>query len=544
MPNNRLSVNCLVQVDTDNRLDVVEWLDYHVALGFDTIFVFDTAERKWLDVECDKRKAHVELVPRSADWEYKSEIIRQYVSRRELEEWCVCMDTSEFLWISPDRAKSVLQFAEQIPPSIAAVTIYTKHLSSKEPMRYRVGTQIDCFTHSRREPEGYLPEFAGLPNSAITFMRIVDHNMPMRDRFIPLYTNAWVDSEFRQMNQARFNTETGPGRKLFPSRYTVRCYKYGIRSGVEMGFDDQMVPVGFDIQDLTMQRAREMYMHVPVNPDTERLFAKTENPEKDTVKMDVGNGVTMEVTPEVAAEMSLPVTKARVDKLIFKGKYFEDIAAYVESKDPNYDRAALERVFEQERQKIIQSSPIYTELQELVDQGKSDNEIMRTLVLKSTTLEMMKRALPVLGIVTEYGSPETIVESNVTVEVGPADGVDPEVAGLSRDFNEQVENSAPTAEELAAREEAVRMLDEKAAKKRSPSKNKGKKKASQPKKSAVKVKVVAAKQVGEAAEAPQVPQVDPEQEELPGLSEISDGMEVDMDAVLGNIQGGNHETAG
>lgn len=541
MAQNRFSVNCLVQVDTDNRLDVVEWLDYHVALGFDTIFVFDTAERKWLDAECEKRKAHVELVPRSEDWQYKSEIIRQYSARRELEEWCVCMDTTEFLWISPERAKSVIQFAEQIPPNIAAVTVYTKHLSSKEPMRYRVGTQMDCFTHSRREPEGFLPEYAGLPNAAITFLRIVDHNMPMRDRFVPLYTNAWVDSEFRQMTPARFEAETGPARKLFPSRYSVRCYKYGIRSGAEMGFDDKMVPVGFDIVDLTMQKARERFMHVPVNPDTEKLFAKTENPEKDTVKVDVGNGATMDVSPEAAAELSLPVTRARVDKLIFKGQFFEDIAEYVEKKDPNYDRAALERVFEQERQKIIQSSPIYTELQELVDQGKDDNEILRTLVLKSTTLEMMKRALPVLGIVTEYASPETITESNVTVEVGPAEGVDPEMAGLSGEFDKQIEINAPTPEELAAREEAVKLLDEKAAKKRSPSKSKGKKKPVDVKKPAKKVKVVAAKQVGEAAAAPKTASATPEQEELPGLNEISDGMEVDMDAVLGNIQGGAHE---
>ena len=41
MQNQRLAVNCLVQVKTDNRLDFEEWLNYHIALGFDTIFVCD-----------------------------------------------------------------------------------------------------------------------------------------------------------------------------------------------------------------------------------------------------------------------------------------------------------------------------------------------------------------------------------------------------------------------------------------------------------------------------------------------------------------------
>ena len=47
MAKDRLSVNCLVQVRTDNRLDFEEWVDYHVALGFDTIFVCDSGNRPY-----------------------------------------------------------------------------------------------------------------------------------------------------------------------------------------------------------------------------------------------------------------------------------------------------------------------------------------------------------------------------------------------------------------------------------------------------------------------------------------------------------------
>ena len=65
MAQNRLSVNCLVQVKTDNKLDFDEWLTYHLALGFDTIFVCDSGNRAWLDELCEKKgRDKVVLTPR------------------------------------------------------------------------------------------------------------------------------------------------------------------------------------------------------------------------------------------------------------------------------------------------------------------------------------------------------------------------------------------------------------------------------------------------------------------------------------------------
>ena len=277
--NTRLAVNCLLQVKDGNRLDVEEWLKYHIALGFDTIFVCDSGNHTWLEEVCEKLKDNVVLAPRSENWKYKSEIIRDYVSRREYEEWCICMDEHDFLWISPAKAKSILQYVESIPNYIAALTFYVKHLSSKQPMRYRVGTQIDCFTHARREPEGFLPKYNCLPNDGVTLFRVSNQSMPLRDPVTPVLTNRWGDSEFRQMTPKRFAEETTT--KVFrPTAYSVRIYRFGIRSGVEVGFDDKKVPVGFDILDLNMQKARDQYCHIPVNPETETLFAKSEPPQE------------------------------------------------------------------------------------------------------------------------------------------------------------------------------------------------------------------------------------------------------------------------
>ena len=460
MQNQRLAVNCLVQVKTDNRLDFEEWINYHIALGFDTIFVCDAGNRTWLDEVCNKRKEHVVLAPRDERWQYKSEIIKDYVSRREFEEWCICLDDHDFLWISPARAKSIIDYVDMIPRSVAAVTFYVKHISSKEPTRYRVGTQIDCFCHTRREPEGFFPAYNAFPNTGVTLFRVNDTNMPLRDPVTPVYANKWVDSEFRQMTQNRFKEETA-SKRFYPTAYSVRCYRYAIRSGVEMDFNDKLVPVGFNVQDLNMQKDRELYLHIPVNPDTETLFAKTEPPEP-------APAVPAPVT-ESAEDKALPITRARIDKLIFKGMFLEDIVQYVEAKTPNFDHALLEEMFETERRNIIESSSLYTSLQELIDQDKTDDEIRRALCLTDTTLARMKVALPVLDIKTEFAKDESEIaaaESTIQVNVG-ADVVQPDAEdaadeALVDEFEKEQTESLPTQEELDARNEAIAIMDEKA----------------------------------------------------------------------------------
>lgn len=510
--NTRLAVNALLQVKDGNRLDVEEWLKYHVALGFDTIFVCDSGNHAWLEEVCEKLKDHVVLAPRSENWAYKSEIIRDYVSRREYEEWCICLDEHDFLWISPAKARSILQYVESIPNYIAAVTFYVKHMSSHEPMRYRVGTQLDCFTHTRREPEGFFPKYNSLPNDGVTLFRVNNQEMPLRDPVTPVLANRWGDAEFRQMTPKRFAEETS-SRAFRPTAYPVRIYRFGIRSGSEVGFDDKKVPVGFDVVDLSMQKAREQYCHIPVNPETETLFAKFEPPQEqaEAVPAQVESAGLQNVktpTPEEYEAMALPISRSTIDKLIFKGQFFEDILNHVSLRNKEFDRGLLERAFQEERRLIIESSPIYTEMQELYDQGKTDAEVKRALVLTDTTFERMRKALPVLDIETRYSAAEQPVagsESVAPVQVGTAEPLPesapvaivkprvarkapkvaevatPEVNGGADDdlpdaelveaFEASEATSAPSVDELAVREEAVKAVDAKR-------KNKGSKKGS------------------------------------------------------------------
>lgn len=546
MQNQRLAVNCLVQVKTDNRLDFEEWINYHIALGFDTIFVCDAGNRTWLDEVCNKRKEHVVLAPRDERWQYKSEIIKDYVSRREFEEWCICLDDHDFLWISPARAKSIIDYVDMIPRSVAAVTFYVKHMSSKEPTRYRVGTQIDCFCHTRREPEGFFPAYNAFPNTGVTLFRVNDTNMPLRDPVTPVYANKWVDSEFRQMTPNRFTEET-TSKRFYPTAYSVRCYRYAIRSGVEMDFNDKLVPVGFDVQDLNMQKARELYLHIPVNPDTETLFAKKEPPEPAPV-------VPAPVT-ESAEDKALPITRARIDKLIFKGMFLEDIVQYVEAKTPNFDHALLEEMFETERRNIIESSSLYTSLQELIDQDKTDDEIRRALCLTDTTLARMKVALPVLDIKTEFAKDDSEIaaaESTIQVKVG-ADAVQPTAEdaadeALVEEFEKEQTETLPTQEELDARNEAIAIMDEKAKPKSRKKVTAAKKAKAGAKKKKAAVVAGTAKEI--APEAPAAAPAAPAAPVAPvqsvkedtavedALEGIEDGElgDINFDAVVSNVQ--------
>lgn len=423
----RLSINCLVQVLGNSELDFTEWVDYHIALGFDTIYVFDSGSHDWLPGICTRRKAHVVLVP-SEDapdgaWTYKSDIISAYVARRSSPEWCICLEDNEFLWIGPKAFRGVRDYVGSMPIQATACTLYTKVLSSKEPTRYRVGTQIDCFTHARREPEGFTPSYGFLPNGGVTFFLVRSRTMPLRGPAVPVDVAHWVDASFRPMSERRYVDETS-SRKFSPMSYPARCYKFGIRSGIEMGFKDDAVPQGFDVLDLNLQHARERLLHVPVNPDTETLFAKSEPAEQPgKVMVESSTGEQVPVDEERAAEMRLPISAARVDKMILKGEFFEDICAYAATKDPDFDRAALERVFNRERENIIKCSLPYADLQELIDQGKGDAEIMRTLVITASTLDRMKRALPVLDIrPPEPAEPVPDgVDSSVAVEVAQFD---------------------------------------------------------------------------------------------------------------------------
>lgn len=477
-----MNIHCLVQVN-GNELDFAEWLDYHIALGFDAIFVFNNGNHTWLNAVCERRAdKNVVIVPGDEDWSRQSTIIEKFVARRNTPSWAICLSDDEFIWLDPKLYRNIKDFVfgDVERRGATACTLYTKYISSKEPMKSRVGTQIDCFTHVRREPEGYLPPIEACPNSGATFFKILSKEMPLANKLVPKNPGRWMDGNGNRILPESMEHYIH-SKQFFPMRYRARIYRFCPKSGFEMNFDANSVPKGFDIQDLSMQEARSLLMRVPVNPDTENLFAKDIIPETPAI-VENSNGTTSEISKEELAERGLPVSKAKICKMILSGKYFEDIRDEVTAKFQDVDVEALERVFNKEREAIIQADTSYKWLQELLDEGKTEEEICKTMLIKHTAYTRMVKALPVLDIPRENDgdSEETVADPSLTLEVGEQESVE----DLTAAFNDSVEATKMT--ELEKQE--IDNFEEARSAKKASGKKGGKKES---KKEAKKPKVVA-----------------------------------------------------
>lgn len=481
-----MNIHCLVQVN-GNELDFAEWLDYHIALGFDAIFVFSNGTHPWLNAVCERRAdKNVVIVPGADDWSHQSTIVEKFVARRKQPSWAVCLSDDEFIWLDPKLYRNVKDFVfgDLERRGATACTLYTKYMSSKEPMKSRVGTQIDCFTHVRREPEGYLPPIEACPNTGATFFKITNTSMPLANKLVPRNPGRWVDANGTRLLPEEMDRYIH-SKQFFPMRFRARIYRFCPKSGFEMNFDNNAVPKGFDIQDLSMQEARSLLMRVPVNPDTETLFAKDIIPEAPAV-VENSNGTTTEISKEELAERELPISKARICKMIFAGKYFEDIRDEVTAKYQNVDVEALERVFNKEREAIIQSDTSYKWLRDLLDEGKTQEEICKLMFIKPVTYARMVKALPVLDIPREGAdeAEETVADPELTLEV--SDGAD--MADLTTAFNESVEKTKMTELEKQEIDNFEETRNAKKSSKKDGSKGKGaKKETKKPKVVAVEV---------------------------------------------------------
>ena len=476
-----MRLNCLVQVN-GNELDFIEWIDYHIALGFDAIFVFNNGNHTWLNNICEARRDKVVLVPNETDWTLKSTIVERYTARRKRPEWAICLSDDEFIWLDPKYFRTIKDFVfgHVASSGATACTLYTKHISSKEPMKSRVGTQIDCFTHIRREPEGYTPAVDACPNSGATFFLITSPRMPLDTKLIPADTSRWCDANGMGLNPVMLD-QYMHSNKFSPMKFHARLYRFCPRSGVEMHFAPNAVPKGFDIQDLSLQEARSLFIRIPVNPDTEQLFAKDIIPEKPVI-VENADGNRYEMSADELAERELPVSKSRICKMILKGMFFDDIKAAMQEKYPDIDVAALERVFNYERDTIIKSDSNYTMLKDLLDEGKSEEEIRKYMAMQATTYARMLRVLPVLDLPSKIAPAEEIATPDPELSVKVENET---TEDLAEKFNKSV--AAHKMSELQ-KEEIDAFVAERSAKKRSGT---GKTKAKGGKKGPGKKKVLA-----------------------------------------------------
>ena len=440
-------VNALVRVSTNNELDFNEWLDYHIALGFNRIYVYDTGSHGWLPEACRKREEHVTLVPTAGnDWRKKSNIIKSYVAQTTEPSWAVCLEDDEFIWLDLNVSRSISSFINKYFGTAAlAMSVYVKYLSSEKPMKNRVGTLIDCFQHARPNPQGLVHPCSHTPNFTFTFFYVPDNRcVPMRGPLTP-NTQYWRDFKGTVL------TEAGLGKYLAsqqynPDAYPVRGYKYGLKSGIEMGMQPGTKPVGYIVRDNSMVAERAALLNIPVNEATETLFAK------DELLVEQPTLPKRELSPEEAAELELPIPLGKFDTFILYGYPLEhviDFAAKNGYEDTPEHRAVIERVYRRECAMIIESTPVYKRLAELdAEGGRTDDMICAELKISYPALLKMRKCMSVLNIAAHEAE---MVETARIAEASDKEQAktiveSSDIAELTKQFDDSV-NAAPITKE-------------------------------------------------------------------------------------------------
>lgn len=489
MPN--VKVNCLVRVNTDNELDFSEWLQYHIALGFDCVYVFDSGNRLWLDGLCEKYREHAVLVPRNDDWRFKKRIISTY-NNRHPNTWAICLDDDEYLWMDFRNVRNIKQVIDAQENYIQAISIYVKYLSSEKPMKNRVGTKIDCFTHARQDPQGFNAPNDLTPNTSVTLFYAANPAVdPMVNPVTPA-ARGWCDVLGEMLNQGKLLAYMG-SRSYDPSSYPVRCYKYALKSGVEMEFKPGTCPSGYVVADSSMQVARERLLRVPVNMNTEVLFAKNE-----VLTESVEEQVAPLTNEELAAENSLPITAGQIDELILAGKFIEDVSEMLTAKNKPFDADVLARVFARERAMIINSSGVYRKTYDLLKANATEAEILAEIKVGKTAYNRILKCLEVLDIggYDEDKNAAAAAQSEEDAKAAAEVVAEDDMAKLTASFDESVMANKTTEAEQA---ELDAVDAEKKAKRKTARKS-----SSRKKKAADKVEATVDEQTVETTEKSEV----------------------------------------
>lgn len=471
---NHIKVNALVRVSTNNELDFNEWIDYHLAVGFDYIYVYDTGCHSWLPNICAKHSDRVVFVPMANnDWRKKSNIIAAYVSQSVEPTWAICMEDDEFIWIDLNVSTSINAFINRyVTNNAEAMSVYVKYLSSEHPMKNRVGTLIDCFQHSRPDPQGMVHPCSHTPNFSLTFFYVKDNTVkPMVGPLTPR-TTAWRDSKGNQLNEkvlgAYFVSST-----YAPTMYPVRAYKYGLKSGIEMGMKPGTCPTGYTVRDNSMLNERAALLSIPVNEATETLFAK------DEVLVEKADLPKRELSQDELDELEVPVPLGKIDTFILYGYPLDHLIDYAIKNgydDTPEHRAVIERIYKRECGMVIESSPVYKRLVELDKEGgHTDDMICAELKISYPALLKMRKCVSVLNIDSYEEEKTNLANAQNVVETEKAKVIagENDITVLAQKFTDTVSVqpiSVEDAELFDAKIEERRKKRRESAKKRASKK--------------------------------------------------------------------------
>lgn len=402
--------NCLLHVFGDRQNEVAEWLDYHLALGFDSVYVYDSGNRPWLDGLCERYGDKVRLMPRVTDgWKKTREILGDHLSKRKTAEWCVALSDNEFVWIDLRQCRNIKDYinAAAMRNGGRAITGFYVYMSCKGAMPNRVGSSIDCFLHTRENPQGVKSPHASTGFGGVTFFLYDRVGLQPLAGSIQPTCREWRDANGGLLTPAMVAQVQKDG--FDPSRYAMRIYRYAVRSDKEMGYKPGERPTGYTRLDMSMQLARQALLNVPSSQETEEMFTKPADFNEAEFAAKEGPARTDNIFDTNLP--GLPITKAKIDQLILEGNYLEDVIDYITARGHEFDYEQLVIAFNRERQTIADSSPVYRQVQTLMDQGKSAKEISKITNIAEPTLDRMAATLRVLDIRTGVLSDQVVAEA-------------------------------------------------------------------------------------------------------------------------------------
>jgi len=148
----------IVTITRSNRAyDLLDWVNYHIAIGFDKITIYDN-ESEFSVTDLFKNNKNIEVKEMHSNkispiWENVhpglfTEICEE---KRGKAEWVAFFDTDEYLFLkNSNNIKSIL------PEDKKILGIFWKFMSSNKYMEDRNLPHIDCFRYARaRDPRQY-----------------------------------------------------------------------------------------------------------------------------------------------------------------------------------------------------------------------------------------------------------------------------------------------------------------------------------------------------------------------------------------------------
>lgn len=143
---------CIMTMIKNERLYIKEWVDYHLNLGFDDIFIFeDYGSESHKDIFKGYNNVHIIKIENTRIYNYKTcktqiQLMKYFLEKLKDEnkyDWCLFSDVDEFLYLEPEYTLHKLLFEyDNYPGIFLSWKMYTANGHIKCPK----GNVVDNYT--------------------------------------------------------------------------------------------------------------------------------------------------------------------------------------------------------------------------------------------------------------------------------------------------------------------------------------------------------------------------------------------------------------